>query len=61
MFKGDKMIKTSMFLGNKCPNCGYEKLNVIKELGLSNYECECENCGRKSIVNQLTGETTLIN
>lgn len=51
----------SMFLGNKCPNCGYEKLNVIKELEASKYECECEKCGRKSIVNQLTDETTIVN
>ncbi len=31
-----------------CAKCGHAKLNVIKELGLSKYECECENC--KSVI-----------
>lgn len=30
------MIEVSMFIGEPCPNCGHAKLNVIKELGLSN-------------------------
>ena len=38
------MIEVSMFFGDPCPKCGHAKLNVIKELGLSKYECECENC-----------------
>lgn len=44
----DKMIEVSMFFGDPCPKCGHDKLNVIKELGLSKYECECENC--KSVI-----------
>lgn len=42
------MIKVSMFFGDPCAKCGHAKLNVIKELGLSKYECECENC--KSVI-----------
>lgn len=38
------MIEVSMFFGDLYPKCGHAKLNVIKELGLSKYECECENC-----------------
>ena len=38
------MIEVSMFFGDSCPKCGHAKLNVIKELWLSKYECECENC-----------------
>ena len=38
------MIEVSMFFGDPCPKCGHAKLNVIKEVGLSKYECECENC-----------------
>ena len=44
----DNMIEVSMFFGEPCPKCGHAKLNVIKELGLSKYECECENC--KSVI-----------
>lgn len=44
----DNMIKVSMFSGDPCAKCGHAKLNVIKELGLSKYECECENC--KSVI-----------
>ena len=33
------MIEVSMFIGDPCPKCGHAKLNVIKELGFSKYEC----------------------
>lgn len=54
------MIKITKFLGTKCPNCGYAKLNVIKELELNIYECKCEKCGEKSISNTITNKTILI-
>ena len=46
------MIEVSMFFGDPCPKCGHAKLNVIKELGLSKYECECENCKTINVVDK---------
>lgn len=53
------MIEVSMFFGDPCPKCGYTKLNVIKELELSKYKCECENC--KSIIIVDTAHKVILN
>lgn len=47
-----------MLFGDSYPKCGRAKLNVIKELGLSKYKCECENC-KSVIIVDTTNKTIL--